>query len=107
MTRTGCVVLWIAVAWAAVVQADDAVTSDAISEAGLTGGLSVFAGQSNGAREIEHAQTGRWAVLTIVPDEASSHRMRDTIDKAGLSGLVTAAPWQSTDQNRRPMAFLR
>jgi len=102
MTRTGRFALWIAVAWAAVAQADDVVIREAISEAGVTGGLAVFAGQSNGVREIELAQTGRWLVLTVVPDDASSRRIRDAVDEAGLSGLVTVALWRSAP--RLPLA---
>jgi len=80
--------VWIVVAWAAVAQADGPAIRDTISDAGSTGGLAVFVGQSDGVGEIELAQTGRWLVLTVVPDEASSRRIRDVVEEAGLSGLV-------------------
>jgi len=113
MTKTLRFALWIIVVGAvflqaeAVVQADSAVTRDAISEAGLTGGLAVFAGQSNGAGEIELAQRGRWVVLTVVPDEASSQRTRSAVEEEvrrvlvpvrGIALVKTSGQWRSLEK---------
>lgn len=95
MVRIGRFILGIAVAWTADVEADDAATRNAVSNATLTGGLAVFVGSSDGAEEIELAHTGRWLVLSIAPDEASSRRIRDAVEEAKLSGLVTVAVWQT------------
>jgi len=72
-----------------------AAEPETLGDLPAAGGLAVLVGPSDGSSEARLAATGRWLVLCLTPDEATRHKVVETIDSAGQAGVVAVAVWQT------------